>query len=140
MSERVVQPRSDRPGRDTEDVSNLGEIESLVEVENDDNAVVDAQPAEGSLNLVAIRKLTGTVDRGWLYIQHANTGQKRAVSARLVVAGAHQQSLEPRLKSGVVTQRRKVAPSPPERGLDSVLGPIVVLQDAPGDGEHAVDR
>src|SRR3954451_10763652 len=60
--------------------------------------------------------------------------------ARLIDAGAVQQSVEPGVEAVWAAQRGQVTPGPDERLLDGVLGLVGIAQDEPGGGIQPEER
>ena len=142
---RMMESGTDRPGGDAERLGDLVERHVEVVVQDHHRAMVDGEPPEAALELVAIddraqalrhRRLVGR--------QEADVRRPAARPASLGVAGAHEEPVRPGVEARRVAESRKVPPDGEQRLLRRVLGEVDVAQDpvrdrvesvAHGDGE-----
>jgi hypothetical protein len=109
-------------------------------MQDHDGALLEGQSAEGTLQLVPVGHLASGVGRRRVEAQSAKVRLERPLPTALVVAGADDQTVQPRVEERWIPQRGKVAPCREERRLDRVLGEVVILEDAAGDREQVIDR
>ena len=93
-------------------------------------AMVDGQPAEAALELVAIDdRARGLPGRRLVSRQQAQVRHPLPGPATLGVAGAHEEPVRPGVKVRRVAELREVPPDVEQRLLRRVLGEIGVAQD-----------
>ena len=108
-------------------------------MEDQDGALLEGEPPEGSLELVAI------VDRQEVVAairvlsrQDPDRLRPSTAAPGLGVAGVGQDAVEPRLKSFGVTEGADFAPGRDEGRLNGVLGQVDVAQDPTRDRHASV--
>ena len=125
-----MEPRSGGPGRDAEQLGDLDQGQPDVVVQHEDRALLDRQPAESPLQLVAIGQDGAAVRGRWaVERQAADLGGPRSGTSRLVVAGVDEDSMDPGLEALRIPQPRHLAPGQDEGVLQRVLGQSRVAQD-----------
>ena len=133
-SDGVVESRSGRPRGDLEDLGDLHEGQPEVVVQDEDRPLVDREPAEGALQLVAIGD-GGAPIRASMARRPAAPGRSptSAAPAGLVVAGVDEDPVDPGLEALGLPQVRQPPPGEDEGVLQRVLGEPRVAQDPVGD-------
>ena len=114
-------------------------------MEDHHRAMVDGQPPEAALQLVAIDDRAEALSiRRLINRQKKEVRRPAARSASLGVAGTHEEPVRPGIEAGRVAKLRKVPPDGQQRLLRRILGKVGVAQDpvrhrvetvADGDGE-----
>ena len=108
-----------------------------VVVKDENGALLERQPPEGPLELVAV--IDGQ-DVGRLCLavhrQHPDLRAHAAPTPGLSVALMRQDPVQPRFEGVGITQAPELTPTGDERGLHRVVGPIGVTQD-PERNRHA---
>ena len=130
----VVQSRSGRARGDLEQLGDLHERQPEVVVQDEDRPLIDREPAERPLQLVAVGD--GRRCRpGSPAARSGRTGRwpSRARPLRLVVAGVDEDPMDPGLEAVGFPQVRDPAPGEHEGVLQRVLGETRVAQDPLGD-------
>ena len=129
-----MESRSRRAVRDAERLGHRHEGHARVVMKDEDGALVERQPAEGLLQLVAIRdrsefvRVARPIDREKAY------GRCPAPVARsLRVAGVDEDPVGPRLEVVGLPQMRQLPPDRDERVLQNVLGQTGIAQDPSSD-------
>ncbi len=130
-----MKSRSGRPGRDAERVGDLFERPIEVVVQHHHRAVVDGEPPEAALELIAVGHRTGRVVRGRFGPDDLDLGRPTSSVTALVGTCVDEQPTQPGIESLRVTQARQVAPGVDEGLLHGILGKVGVTEDQPGDGE-----
>ena len=119
----------------------LGQRRVEVVEEDDDRAQVGIQATERALEDVAIRGLR-------LRIRHVEVMDRRDLDLdrsrpappQLVVAGMHQEAVEPGVEPVGIAKGPEIPPGLGERLLDGVLGLVGIAQDQPGGAIEPADR
>ena len=142
---RMMQTGADRPDGDAERLGDLVERQVQVVVQHHHRAMVDGEPPEAALELVAIDDRAQAIrHRRLVGRQEAEVRRPAARPASLGVAGAHEEPVRPGVEASRVAELRKVPPDGEQRLLRRVLGEVDVAQDpvrdrvesvAHGDGE-----
>ena len=102
-------------------------------MEDDQGSLVRRQPAEATVQLVAIDDRTGRVDGDRFVVGlQVMARPMPATPSRLVHAGADEQAMQPGIETVRVAERGEIPPGTHERFLDRVLGPIRFVEDQPG--------
>ena len=110
------------PDRHAEDVGDVGQGKPHVVVQDEDRPVLGRQPAERSIEAVAIVHRDGrigtarSVDR-----QRRDVGDPSPVSPQLLVTGIDEEAVEPWREAIGITEPRELAPGEEERLLNRVL-------------------
>ena len=134
----MVEPGLRGPEWDAESIGHLGQRQPEVVMEDEDGALLEGQPPEGALELVAVvdgedaRAARRLVDRTGVRM---SADQRRATPG-LGVALVGQDPMEPGLEAVGIAKRSQLAPGDDERGLHRVLGQVGVAQD-PARDRHA---
>src|SRR6478672_1848055 len=136
---RVVEPRLRRAERDVETNRDVRQRQVEVVVEDEHGPLLEGEPPEGPLELVAVvdgqdaRRLGRSVDR-----EKPKFGRPTRLTPGLGVALVDQDPVEPRLEAIRVAQRSQLPPGHDEGRLDGVLGEMGVTKDPVRDGHASV--
>src|SRR5262245_61278886 len=134
-----MQSRSGRARGDAEELGDLHEGQPEVVVQDEDRALLDGQASERPLGLVAVGDDGARVRCRWLGRRHdPDLRCPGTRPPRLVVAGMHEDAMDPRLEALRIPQLRDLAPGEDEGVLQRVLGEARVAQDALRDGVERV--
>jgi hypothetical protein len=106
-----------------------------------DGPLLDRQPLEASLQLVAVGQVAGRVF-GCRTVNGQDVDLDRALAspARLVVARIDQKPLEPGVEAGRIPEAANIAPGMDEALLYRVLAPVPIVEDPEGQREQSVIR
>ncbi len=125
------------PDGDTETVGNLGQGEADVVVEDEDGPLLDREPPEGPVELIAV------VDGGDLarlpltgHGQESDLGRPATATPGLGVALVGQDPVQPGFEAIGVAQCAQLPPGHDQRGLHRIIGTVGVPQDPERD-RHA---
>jgi hypothetical protein len=135
----VVQSRAGGTVRDAERLGDRDEGQAHVVMQDEYRSLVERQPAEGGLQLVAIvggsKVIRGVrpVDR-----KDAHGGRPSPIPRRIRVAGGDEDSEGPGVEAVDVPQMRELPPDGDESVLQDVLGEAWISQDPPCDAEQGV--
>ena len=136
---RVMESGTDGPGGDAERLGDLVERHVQVVVEDHHGPMVDGEPPEAALELVAIDDRTQALrHRRLVGRQEADVRRPAAGPASLGVAGAHEEPVRPGIEASRVAELRKVLPDGEQRLLRRVLGEVEVAQDPVRDRVESV--
>ncbi len=135
----MVQAGLRGPDGDSESIRHLGDREPEVVVEDQDGALLDGEPPEGSLEQVA-------VVHGQVFVRagRARDGKDpRALGPSLAtpglgVARVGEDAVEPRLEAGRVAKRAELVPGGDQRALHGILGQVEVAEDPHRDRQARV--
>jgi hypothetical protein len=106
-----VQPRPGRRLGDSEDEAGLRRRQPGVEVQDEDRALLDGEPPEAALDLVAIGEVTGPIaDRRRGRVERVNEQPATTVSIRLPVTRSDDETMDPRLPGVGIAQAADVSP------------------------------
>lgn len=135
----VMKSGSNGPGGNAKRVGDLLEGHVQVVVEHDDRAMVDREPTESPLELIAIDDRSGAVGHGAMGIREERQVRRPPpLSAGLDVAGPNDEPVRPGLEPFRVAQGRQVPPDGEQRLLRRVFGEVRVAQDPLSDRVEAV--
>ena len=136
--EGVVESRSRGAGWNSQPIGDLSWLELEVEVERQDDPMIDGQGGKAALDDLPIRNRADQrcVVNDW---QNANAGRPPLAPTGLVVAGTHEQLLEPGSEAFRLAQVAQVAPCADEGLLDGILGELGIPEHRPGRAVEAVD-
>jgi hypothetical protein len=135
-----------RPGQNAENLGDPIERQLEVVVQDHHRAMVDGQPAEAALELVAIDDRAQVAVRCRLVDrQQPQVRSPASMLPTLGVAGAHEEPVRPGLEGagstrprrGRVAELREVLPDGQQRLLRGVLGQIEVEQDPARHGKES---
>ena len=145
--ERGAQPRASRnevekqpfPTGMPSASATSGERQVEVVVQNHHRSMVDGEPPEAALELVAIDDQAQAI-RGHRLIgrQQAEVRRPATSPASLGVTGAHEEAVRPGLKACRVAELRKVPPDAQQRLLRRILGKAEVAQDPVRRGKEPI--
>ena len=111
-------------------------------MQNDDGPLLGLEPAEATLELVAVgdrRRRVG--DRGWCReIGDVDVEMTAPNPPDLIDAGVHQQSMQPGVEAIRVAQRGQITPGTDKGVLDGVRRTIRIPEHEPGGRVEAGDR
>jgi hypothetical protein len=103
--------------------------------------VLDRKLEEGSLQLIAVRELGEIVARLLPFDRELRQLERTPARAPdVVMAGVHEEAVEPGVERVRVAQTLDVAPGSDEGVLDGILRGIPIAQDPPRDRVQAVVR
>jgi hypothetical protein len=121
------------PDRDPEDVSRSVERLVEIQVKDEDRAVIEGQPPEREVELIAIDdRPIGVCRRLAVDRKGSKVPRVSPLSTDLGVARTDEKAVRPRLEANWVTQLRQEAPRVEKALLRRVLGEVEVAQDAAG--------
>jgi hypothetical protein len=125
-----MEPGLDGPDRDVEVHRDLGLRQAQVVVEDEDRSLLEGEPPEAPLELVAVvdGQDSGRL-RLYVDVEDPKVGGPSTAAPGLGVALVGQDSVEPGLEAFGIPQGPHLSPRHDERGLDGVLGEIGVAQD-----------
>ncbi len=110
-------------------------------MQDDDGSHLRIKPEEAAFELVAghDRRLDA-VDRGHDEWGEFDVDAMSSDPARLIDAGAHEQTMDPRVEAFGIPKRGQITPGTDEGVLHRVLGQFGIPQDEPGGGIQTGDR
>jgi len=127
--------------RDSKYGGHVQERQPQVVPQDEHGSEVGAQPAETSLELLAIRDDgLDAADRCCIQRFELDVHPMPAEAPRFVDTGPHEEPVKPRVEALRISQRRQVAPRADERVLHGVLGLVDVAEDQPGRTIETRDR
>jgi hypothetical protein len=136
---RVVEARTCGPYRDAERLGHRHEGQAHVVVQDEHRALVEREPAECALQLVAIVDGSKGIGRvRSLEREDPNRGRPSPVPRRIRIARVDEDPECPGVEVVNVPQVRELSPDGDEGGLQDVLGERWVAQDASSDAEQGV--
>lgn len=136
----VMESGSDGARRHAEDLGDRGGLISEVVAKDEDRALLGFEPSEPSVHDVTVHdtlKLVGrrvTVD-----VQDLQLRVPASITPGVLDAHVREHSLDPEVEPFRIAEVRQVAPGDHQRVLQSILGPVDISKDPPGDGEQAID-
>lgn len=142
----MVQAGFGRPERDAETIRDVGQRQPHVVVEYKDSALLERQPPEGPLQLVAIDdgQDAGRLSR-LLDPKDADVRRPPRATPGLGVALVGQDSMQPGLEAVWIAERPELPPGHDQRRLHGVLGKVGIAKDPNRDrhapiADHASER
>ena len=135
-----MEPRLRGPQRDPQRAGNFRQRQVEVVVKDDEGACLRLEAAETALELVTVgHERQRVVEDRHVDGDELDIEAMAPEPARLIDAGADQQTVEPRVEAIGLAQRGQVAPGPDERLMDGVLGLVWVTKDEPCGGVEPED-
>ena len=102
-------------------------------MQDEDRPLLHRQASERPLELVTVDDIRRGVRSGRSLVgQCPNVGRPMPRPLRLVVAGVHEDPVDPRLEPVDVPERRQTAPGGERRLLERVLGKVGIAEDPVG--------
>jgi hypothetical protein len=136
-----VEARFRRPERDPQRDGDLRQWQVEIVMKDDEGTRLRLEAAKAASELIAVNGDREAAIDGWrVDVAELDIDTMTPKPARLIDAGADEQSVEPGVEAIGAAQRRQVTPGPDERLLDGVLGLVGVTQDEPGGRIQPEDR
>ena len=130
-----METRLRRAERDAERLGHGRHGQPFVVVKDQDGSLLDAQPAEPALELIAIGDQPGRVATGWWRgPTELNLDRPASPPAGRIDAGVDGESLKPGIEPVRIAQDRQIPPCPNESFLDRVLREGAVAEDESSHG------
>jgi hypothetical protein len=140
-----MQPRLDRPDRDSKPIGDLGEAQLVAMVEQQDRTLVDGQALEGAIERIRVGRRVAELG---VTLGHWPIGGLHAFSrdfanaappSQALPAGVDRDPAEPGVEAIGIAQTRKLPPGEEERLLGRVLCIGLVAEDGEGRSKHDID-
>jgi hypothetical protein len=135
----VMESRSDRPGREAEQLGDLRRGVSDEVMQDEDRALFRCKPSESTVELVAIGDRQQIVGRLWtVHRQHPEIRRTASLPGCLSDTHVGEEAMDPRVEPVRIAEARKVTPGDHQRILQGIFGPIDVAEDPMRDREESV--
>jgi len=120
-------------------MGDLDQREAEVVMKDEDGSLIEREPSEQALQLVAVGDRGDVVDGvGPVDWDDANGGRPPPVARRIRVAGVDEDPVGPGLEAVGLPQVRQLPPDGHEGVLQRVLREARIAQDPPGDTEQRI--